>query len=94
MNLQGTLQEKLIKALKARDEAKTGVLRMILAQIKEASIEKQAKITDEEVADILRRQQKQRIEAIKFYQKAGRKDLVEKEEAEKKIIESFLKLSA
>jgi len=94
MSLQNNFQKELIKSLKAKDEAKTGVLRMILAQIQEKLIEKQAEITDEEVADILRRQQKLRVEAIKLYQKAGRKDLAEKEEVEKKIIESFLKPSA
>jgi len=94
MSLQNNFQKELIKALKAKDEAKTGVLRMILAQIQEKLIEKQAEITDDEVTDILRKQQKQRVEAIKLYQKAGRKDLAEKEEAEKKIIESFLTPSA
>jgi len=94
MSLQNNFQKELIKSLKAKDEAKTGVLRMILAQIQEKLIEKQAEITDEEVADILHRQQKLRVEAIKLYQKAGRKDLAEKEEVEKKIIESFLKPSA
>ena len=94
MSLQNNFQKELIKSLKAKDEAKTGVLRMILAQIQEKLIEKQAEITDEEVADILRRQQKLRVEAIKLYQKAGREDLAEKEKVEKKIIESFLKPSA
>ena len=90
MNLQEKLQAELKQALKNQQEAKVQVLRLLLAQIKNAGIEKKAPLTDEEVLNLLQRQKKQNLEAIDLYRQGGRQDLVDKEEAEKQIIESFL----
>jgi len=88
------LNEDVKAALKAGIPLKVSTLRMLLAAIHNREIEKRSKnkdeLTDEEVVDILRKEVKKRKEAMEIYGKANRADLKDKEEAELKIIESYL----
>lgn len=90
MSLQDKIQEELNQAVKAKDETKVRTLRFVMAQIKDAQIEKRASLEDEEIVKILRKIEKQQAEAISLYEKGQRPDLIEKEEAERKIVRSFL----
>ncbi|MCS6873798.1 MAG: GatB/YqeY domain-containing protein [Pyrinomonadaceae bacterium] len=96
-----SLKEKIIKdltaAMKAKDSLKTSTLRMIKTAITNRQIEKGSvdmELSDEEILKLLQTLIKQRKESIEQYKKAGRHDLVEKEEAEVKIIEDYLPQSA
>jgi uncharacterized protein YqeY len=81
-------------ALKAGDAVRVGVLRYMLSQIQNRSIEKRAKgeieLTDEEVRDVLQKEVKRRKESIELFRKGGRVDLAVKEEQEVKVIELYL----
>lgn len=90
-----TLREKILEdiktAMKSKDELTLSVLRMVNASIKNREIELPAGgINDGEVITLLKKAAKQRQEAIEQFEKAGRKDLSEKEKAEAKIIEKYL----
>ena len=81
--------------MKAKDEAKTSILRMINATIKDKDIAarpsgKTDGITDDEILGVLQSMIKQRKESIELYEKGGREDLVAKEKAEIDIITTFL----
>lgn len=77
-------------AMKAGDKIKLTTLRTVLAQLKEVEIDKRRELTEEEEIQVLAKAAKKRKEAIEFYQKSDRTDLLEKEQQELEIINSFL----
>lgn len=89
-NIPQRLDTELKEALKARDELKLSVVRMIKASLKNRSIEKTAPLTDDEVIAVLSTMAKQRRESIEQFAKAGRMELVEKEKRELEILHSYL----
>ena len=89
------IKEKLITAMKAKDEKTTGTLRLINAAIKDKDIDVRAKgitdgIDDAGVMSLLQSMIKQRRESIDMYTKGGRADLAAGEQAEIDLIQSFL----
>jgi hypothetical protein len=89
-NVPQRIDTDLKEALKARDELKLSVVRMIKASLKNKSIEKMAPLTDDEVISVLSTMSKQRRESIEQFANAGRSDLVEKEKKELEIIQSYM----
>ena len=94
MSLRDQFTEQLKASMKAGDAARTSTLRMILAKLKEADIAARPKgidkIPDEDVAALLRGMVKSRRESVELYRQGNRHDLVQKEESEIGVIESFL----
>src|SRR5689334_9086348 len=99
MGPQAMLREKLTEAMKeamrAKDQASLGTIRLIIAKLKDVDIAARTEASREGVADdkILSMMQsmiKQRNESIALYEKGGRTDLAEKEKAEIAVIERFL----
>lgn len=93
--LVDTLKSDTTKALKAGEKLRLGALRYALSEIGNAAIAKYAasgmtSMTDTDVAHVLKIQVKRHRESIEAYEKAGRKDLVDKEQAELKVLESYL----
>ena len=91
--LQEQLTKDLIAAMKAREEVKVGVLRFLQSAIKNAMIDYRVKgkeLGDAEVLEVMVKQVKQRNDSIAQYKTGGREDLVQKEEAEKAILQSYL----
>jgi uncharacterized protein YqeY len=93
------LREKLTEAMKdamrAKDQASLGTIRLIIAKLKDVDIAARTEASREGVADdkILSMMQgmiKQRNESIALYEKGGRADLADKEKAEIAVIERFL----
>ena len=71
------LQDDQIAALKAGDKTKLGVLRFILAQIKNKEIDKKSELNDEETMTVLRKVIKELKESVEAFEKGGRKELAE-----------------
>src|SRR5438477_5600061 len=93
--LREKLNEALKDAMRARDMAAVGTIRLILAKLKEVDIAARTEANREGVADdkILSMMQgmiKQRNESITLYEKGNRADLADKEKAEIAVIERFL----
>jgi len=84
------IQEDIKGAMKAREAARLGTLRFLHSEIKNISINEKVPITDEVVLRVLVRLAKQRRDGIEEFRKAGRADLVAKEEAELAILESYM----
>lgn len=89
-NLKEQLQSDLLIAMRARDETRKSTLRMLNAAVKNAEIEARAPLDDAGVLAIIQKQVKQRRESILEFEKGGRPDLVEKEQAEKEVLEAYL----
>ncbi len=89
------INEELKVAMKAGDEFKTGLFRMISAAIHNKEIEnkgkgKDEKLTDDEIIEVLTREAKKRKEAGDIFIKGGRTDLAGKEMAEFEVVKQYL----
>ena len=93
-----TLGEKIVSdltaSMKAQDAARTSTLRMVKAAMMNRQIEKGGQLDDEEISKLLRSLVKQRRDSIEQYEKAGRQELVDKENAEIHVIEAYLPQAA
>ena len=95
MSLRKKIKEQFNTALKSKNKTLISALRLILAAIEERDIsnrtnEKKEPVKDEEIVKVLRRMKKQRQESADLYKKGGRQELLEAEESEIKIIDTFL----
>lgn len=88
--LEKKIKENSIDALKNKDKLTSSVLRMLLADIKNLSIEKKEDLSDEEVQAAIKSAVKKRKDSIESYQAGGRDELAKKEEDEMKILEGYL----
>ncbi len=77
-------------AMKARDQARLGALRMIKTALKKYQVDHGGKLDEAAEMKVLQSLVKQRKESIEMYRKAGREEQAAQEEAELKIVESFL----
>lgn len=99
MPLRDQIQADLAEAMRARDETRKSVLRMLVAAIKNAEIPPEGETTgeggarqldDAEVINVIQKQLKQRRDSIEQYRKAGRDDLADREAAEADVLTSYL----
>ena len=93
--LRERFNEVLKEAMRAKDQAKVGTIRMIMAGVKDRDIAARPQgnstgIDDGAILNLLRSMIKQRQESIEMYHKGGRQELVDKEAAEILVIESFM----
>jgi uncharacterized protein len=95
MGLREQLGAALKEAMKARDQKRTGTLRLVLAALKERDIagrtaESRADISDDEILSLLAKLIKQREDSIELYEKGGRPELAAAEREEIAIIREYL----
>jgi len=90
MSLKDQIIKDMTASMKAKDAARTSTLRMVKAALQNREIEKGGPLDDDELMKLLRSLVKQRRDSVEQYQKGGRQDLVDKEQAEIAVIESYL----
>ena len=95
MSLREKINEEFNTALKSKNKNLISTLRLILAAIKERDIanratEKKEVVKDPEIIKVLRKMKKQRQDSVVLYKKGERRELLEIEEAEIKVIDTFL----
>ena len=95
MSLRDKINKEFNTALKSQNKTLVSTLRLVLAAIKEQDIAKRTKdkkeiSNDGEITKVLRKMKKQRQDSADLYTKGGRQELSKIEEAEIKIIDSFL----
>ena len=93
MSLQQRVDADLKEAMRAKDAAKLGVLRMLKSALGYAVIEKpgaENTLDDAATTQVIRKQVKQRQDSIESFEKGGRPELVAKEKAELEILNSYL----
>ena len=90
MSLKDTLADDLKDAMRAGDEARKTAIRMTIAAIKNAEVAAMNPLDDAGVTGVIGKQVKQRKESIEEFKKGGRQDLVDKEAAELRVLESYL----
>ena len=95
MSLRKKINEQFNNALKSKNKTLVSTFRLILAAIKERDIAnrtegKKEEVKDQEIIKVLRKMKKQRQDSVFLYKKGERQELLELEEAEIKIIDTFL----
>lgn len=90
MNLVEKINEDTKDALKAGDQLRLSTLRMLSSELKNKKIELKKDLSEEEVFSLISKEAKKRIDTAKTFTDAGRTDLALKEQAEAKILESYL----
>ena len=94
MSVSEQIIADLTASMKAQDAQRTSTLRMVKAAMMNRKIEKGSELDDDEMQKLLRSLVKQRRDSIEQYEKAGRQELVDKEQAEITVIETYLPQAA
>jgi uncharacterized protein len=94
MSLSEQIQKDIVTAMRAKDELRLSVLRMVKSAMQLKEVEKIRKLDATESIQLLQTLVKQRKESIEQFLKGGRQDLVDKETSELKILESYLPAGA
>jgi hypothetical protein len=90
MSLKARITEDMKTAMRAHDKPRLGVIRLILAAIKQIEVDTRTELDDSATIAVLDKMIKQRRESIRQYTDAGRTDLVDQEVFELGIIQDYL----
>lgn len=90
MSLKDELTEDLKQAMRQGDEQRKSTLRLVMAAVKNAEIEKRRELDEGELLAVIAKEAKQRREAIAEFEKGGRPDLVGREKEELQILLDYL----
>jgi uncharacterized protein YqeY len=88
--LKQQLNDDVKAAMRSKDSERLVTLRMITAAIKQKEVDERIELDDHQVIAILDKMARQHNDSIEQYQNAGRNDLVEKEQSELAVVESYL----
>lgn len=89
-SLKGRIQDDMKSAMRARDAARLGAIRMLLAALKQREVDERIELDDAAVVGIVDKQIKQRKDSVAAFRQGGRDDLADKEAAEIAVLEAYL----
>ena len=90
-SLKARIVEDVKDAMRARDKARLGTLRMVTAAIKQQEVDRRiSPLDDSAVVAVLEKMLKQRRESVRQYEGAGREDLASGEREEMAVIEQYM----
>lgn len=90
MTLKERITEDMKAAMRAKDTERLGAIRMLTAAIKQKEVDERVELDDAGVVGIVDKLLKQRKDSIDAFQKAGRQDLADKEQAEAAVLQAYL----
>src|SRR6266702_3842395 len=90
MPLLDKIQKDMIEAMKAKDVARLSAVRMIKTALKKLEVDSMKPLDEVTEMQVLNSLIKQRTESAEMFRKGGRVELAEKEEAERKLIETYM----
>ncbi len=88
--LKQRIQDEMKAAMKAGDKRRLGVIRLLLAAIKQREVDERIELDDAQVLAVLDKMVKQRRDSLDQYEKAGRDDLAEQEQYEIEVLQAYL----
>ena len=94
MALIDQIQKDMTAAMKAREEARLGALRMIKAALMKQKVDSPKPLDEAAEQQVLKSLVKQRMDAAEMFRKGNRPELADKEDAERALIESYLPAAA
>ena len=90
MSLNEKLMADMKESMKNKDTMKKSVITMVRAAVKQKEVDERITLTDEDIIDVIAKQQKQRKDALAEFEKAGREDLIDQTKQEIEILASYL----
>jgi uncharacterized protein YqeY len=90
MSLKLRITDDMKAAMRARDTARLGTIRLLLAAVKQREVDERIELDDAAVSGIVEKLIKQRKDSISQFQTAGRDDLVAAEQAELVVLQAYL----
>ena len=90
MSLKNTITEDMKTAMRAKDTARLGTVRLLLSAMKQKEVDERVELTDADVLAIIDKMVKQRRESIAQFEKAARKDLADAEKFELGVLSGYL----
>ena len=90
MSLKDRITEDMKSAMRAKDGARLGTIRLLLAALKQREVDERIVLDDAAVVAIVDKSIKQRKDSIAAFQAAGRTDLVDTETAELAVLQAYL----
>ena len=90
MSLKNQITEDMKAAMRAKETARLGTIRLLLAAMKQKEVDERVELADADVLSIIEKMLKQRRESIAQFEKAGRNDLADNEKAEIGILQAYL----
>ena len=90
MPLKEKLQQDMKDAMRGGDKRSLGVIRLILAAIKQREVDERIELDDVQVTTVLDKMAKQRRDSLEQYEKAGRDDLADQESFEIELLKAYL----
>jgi uncharacterized protein YqeY len=90
MTLKERITDDMKAAMRAKDSDRLGAIRMLTAAIKQKEVDERVELDDAAVVSIVDKLLKQRKDSIDAFQKAGRQDLADKEQAEVAVLQAYL----
>ena len=90
MSLKDQITEDMKSAMRAKETARLGTIRLLLAAIKQREVDDRIVLDDTAVIATVEKMIKQRKDSISQFEKAGRDDLVAVESAEMTILQAYL----
>ena len=88
--LSETIRSEMLDATRARDNVRRDTLRLLVAAVENGRIDAGHELSDDETLRVLQKEAKQRRESIEEYRKGNREDLVQQEQQELEIIQTYL----
>ncbi|MBA2084097.1 GatB/YqeY domain-containing protein [Aeromonas veronii] len=90
MSLKDQLKDQQKLAMLAKDKARLGAIRLLMAEIKQREVDTRIDLNDEDILAVVTKMVKQRRDSISQFEAAGRQDLADKESAEIVVLQEFL----
>ncbi|MEV3835893.1 GatB/YqeY domain-containing protein [Aeromonas allosaccharophila] len=90
MPLKDQLKDQQKLAMLAKDKARLGAIRLLMAEIKQREVDTRIELNDEDILAVVTKMVKQRRDSISQFEAAGRQDLADKESAEIVVLQEFL----
>jgi len=90
MSLKAQIQEDMKNAMRAKETARLGTIRLLLAAMKQREVDERIELTDSDVLTIIEKMIKQRKDSITQYEAGARQDLADIEKAEMAILSTYM----
>ncbi len=90
MSLKQRITEDMKTAMRAKDTARLGAIRLLLAAMKQREVDERIELSDADVVSIIEKMNKQRRDSIGQYEAAGRQELADIEKFEMTVLADYM----
>jgi uncharacterized protein YqeY len=90
MSLKQQINEDMKTAMRAKDTARLGTVRLLLAAIKQREVDERIELSDADVLSVIEKMLKQRRDSISQFEAAGRQELADAEKFEVSVLQGYM----